>query len=102
MLQYQQQNVNQQYSPNVSNLWQQNNQQINTMQENSQQLSGQGTQSQTIAERITNMKNRTSIKPSYFLNASICPNIKVGLGQNMNIGVPGPSYLFDDKHKKRN
>ncbi|WP_348736422.1 hypothetical protein [Spiroplasma endosymbiont of Ammophila pubescens] len=98
--QYQQQNVNQQYSPNVSNWGQQNNQQINTMQENSQQLSGQGTQPQTIAERITNMQNRTSIKPSDFLNAPIDPNIKVGLGQNMNIGVPGPPDLFVYKQQK--
>lgn len=70
------------------------------MQENSQQLSGQGTQSQTIAERIANMQNRTSIKPSDFLNAPIDPNIKVGLGKNMNIGIPGSPDLFDDKHQK--
>ncbi|MFW4371087.1 MAG: hypothetical protein EHV01_003985 [Spiroplasma sp. hy2] len=98
--QYQQQNVNEQYSPNVNNWGQQNNQQINTMQENSQQLSGQETQFQTIAERIANMQNRTSIKPSDFLNAPIDPNIKVGLGKNMNIGIPWPPDLFDDKQQK--
>ncbi|WP_400248891.1 hypothetical protein [Spiroplasma sp. ald] len=88
------------YSPNVNNWGQQNNQQINTMQENSQQLSGQETQFQTIAERIANMQNRTSIKPSDFLNAPIDPNIKVGLGKNMNIGIPWPPDLFDDKQQK--
>ncbi len=70
------------------------------MQENSQQLSWQETQPQTIAELIANMQNRISIKPSDFLNAPIDSNIKVGLGKNMNIGVPGPSDLFDDNQQK--
>ncbi|ELL44326.1 hypothetical protein [Spiroplasma melliferum] len=98
--QYQQQNVNQQYSPNANNWGQQNSQPINTMQENPQQLSGQGTQPQTIAEWIANRQNSTLIKPSDFLNAPIDPNIKVGLGKNMNIGVSGSSDLFDDKQQK--
>ncbi|PQP78394.1 hypothetical protein C6B38_06290 [Spiroplasma sp. ChiS] len=98
--QYQQQNVNQQYYPNANNWGQQNSQPINTMQENPQQLSGQGTQPQTIAEWIANRQNSTLIKPSDFLNAPIDPNIKVGLGKNMNIGVSGSSDLFDDKQQK--
>ncbi|APE74332.1 hypothetical protein [Spiroplasma citri] len=98
--QYQQQNVNQQYSPNANNWGQQNSQPINTMQENPQQLSGQGTQPQTIAEWIANRQNSTLMKPSDFLNAPIDPNIKVGLGKNMNIGVSGSSDLFDDKQQK--
>ncbi len=83
------------------------------MANNVQQPSAVPTQNQTLAERIANLQSgslnqnenysgQRNIKPSDLLNVPIDPNIKVGLGKNINIAAALPSDLFESETEKGN
>ncbi|WP_283272826.1 hypothetical protein [Spiroplasma sp. SV19] len=110
--QYQQQMINQQRA-NFAATGQQSSQGTNSMPNNLQQSSAATTQNQTLAERIANLQsgglnqnenynNQKSIKPADLLNVPIDPNIKVGLGKNMNIASVLPTDLFENELEKTN
>ncbi|WP_199735625.1 hypothetical protein [Spiroplasma poulsonii] len=107
--QYQQPIMNQQRA-NFAPTGQQNSQGINPTP-NVQQSAAAPTQNQTLAERIANLQSgglnknenyygQKNIKPSDLLNVPIDPNIKVGLGKNMNIAASLPTDLFEDENGK--
>ncbi|AOX43637.1 hypothetical protein S100390_v1c02940 [Spiroplasma sp. NBRC 100390] len=108
-----QQPMMQQQRTNFSPTAQQNPQGVNPMVNNVQQPSAVPTQNQTLAERIANLQSgglnqnenysgQRNIKPSDLLNVPIDPNIKVGLGKNMNIAAALPTDLFESETEKGN
>ncbi|WP_426605844.1 hypothetical protein [Spiroplasma endosymbiont of Glossina fuscipes fuscipes] len=124
--QYQQNVAPQQYQPQPAPMAQQQQQsalntgaqQYQPQQQHQQpmmqqQPSAVPTQNQTLAERIANLQSgglnqnenysgQRNIKPSDLLNVPIDPNIKVGLGKNMNIAAALPSDLFESETEKGN
>ncbi|WP_425380367.1 hypothetical protein [Spiroplasma endosymbiont of Stenodema calcarata] len=103
----QQQMMNQQRS----NFQPQNSQGINQTPGYLQQPSVATTQAQSLADRIANLQsgslsqnenynNSKNIRAADLLNASIDPNIKVGLGKNMNIAAGLQSDLFENNSQR--